>query len=416
MQIYCGIDFGTTNTVVSITGKNGSVIDSFSTPTILFINHEAHNISKIHIGAAALEQFENGRNGRYLHSIKRSLHDKHLKQTIINNQRVTLAQLVRYFLEELNKEITNKWGIIPHHIVLGRPVIFSPDKEEDELAESRLLEGFRMAGYKEITLLEEPVAAALCFESHLSDDDEHFLIVDLGGGTSDFTVVKRDVKKTGIDRYDILGIHGINMGGDHFDEDLMFAKISNPLGINATYSSKELPMPVHLYRTISRWNTIHPANKKKLDEEFRHLSYQSTDRDAVLKLKSVMTNNLSRKILHKVRDSKHELSESAETAIVFDEHELDIKENVTQSDFETIIDSRTRNITSNIDKILDQTGMKIEDMDKVILTGGSSQIAYMQKVIREIFTEKQIIIDNDLHNSVSKGLSSFAYYKGIKIT
>lgn len=416
MQIYCGIDFGTTNTVVSITGKNGSIIDSFSIPTILFINHEAHNISKVHIGADALKQFEDGHSGRYLHSIKRSLHDKHLKQTIINNQQVTLAELVRYFLEELNKIITEKWGIIPHNIVLGRPVIFSPDKEEDELAESRLLEGFRMAGYKDITLLEEPVAAALCFESHLSDDDEHFLIVDLGGGTSDFTVVKRDVKKTGIDRYDILGIHGINMGGDHFDEDLMFAKISNPLGINATYTSKALPMPIHLYRTISRWNTIHPANKKKIDEEFSHLQYQSTDRAAVLKLKNVMTNNLSRKILHKVRDSKHELSELSETSIVFDEHELDIQENVTQSDFESIIDPRTRNITSNIDKILEQTGMKIEDMDKVILTGGSSQIAYIQKVINELFSDEQIIIDSDLHNSVSKGLASFAFFKGIKIT
>ncbi|MDC7227677.1 MAG: Hsp70 family protein [Spirochaetales bacterium] len=416
MQIYCGIDFGTTNTVVTITGKNGNVIDSFTTPTILFISREQHNISKVYIGADALEEFEEGHNGRYLHSIKRSLHDKHLKHTIINNQHVTLAELVRYFLEELNKKITSKWGIIPHNIVLGRPVIFSPNKEEDELAESRLLEGFRMAGYKDITLLEEPVAAALCFESHLDDEDEHFLIVDLGGGTSDFTVVRRDSAKEGIDRYDILGIHGINMGGDNFDEDLMFAKVSNPLGINATFSSKSLPMPVHLYRSISKWNTIHSPSKKKIDEEFRDLQYQSSDREAVLKLKKVMEQNLSRKILHKVRDSKHDLSSQAETSIVFDEQNLDIKENVTQTDFENIIDSRTRNITGNITEILDRAGMKPEQMDKVILTGGSSQITYIQKVIKEIFNEDQIIIDNNLHNSVSKGLSSYAYYKGIKIS
>ena len=418
MQIYCGIDFGTTNTVVTITGKTGQVIDTFSLPTILFISHHPHSISDVFIGPEALEKFEEGSSGRYLHSIKRSLHDRHLKHTIINNQQVTLAELVRFFLEELNRIITHKWGIIPHNIVLGRPVIFSPNKEEDDLAEARLLEGFRMAGYKEITLLEEPVAAALCFESHLQEDDKRFLIIDLGGGTSDFTVVERDTEKEGIERYDILGIHGINMGGDHFDEDLMYAKISEPLGINATYQSfqKELPMPSHLYRSISRWNTIHSVNAKKINEEFRDYQYQSSDRAAVLKLKKVMENNLSRKILHKVRDSKHELSELSHSSIVYDEHELGINEKVSQQDFESIIDPRTRDITGNISQILERTGLKAEDMDRVICTGGSSQIAYVQKVIREIFSEDRILIDSNLHNSVSLGLSIYAYHKGIKIT
>ena len=417
MQIYCGIDFGTTNTVVTITGKNGNIIDSFSLPTILFICQHPHSITDVYIGPEALEKFENGTNGRYIHSIKRSLHDRHLKHTVINNQQITLAELVRYFLEELNKMISHKWGIIPHNIVLGRPVIFSPNKEEDQLAEERLLEGFRMAGYKDITLLEEPVAAALCFESHLEDEDRKFLIIDLGGGTSDFTVVARDMNKKGIERYDIRGIHGINMGGDHFDEDLMFAKLSAPLGINATFQSfqKQLPMPSHLYRSISKWNTIHSINRKKINDEFRDYQYQSSDREAVQKLKKVMENNLSRKILHKVRESKHDMSAHDQSSIIYNEHNLNLDEKVTREDFERIIDPRTRNITDNIGQILERTRMKAEDMDKIICTGGSSQITYVQKVIREIFPEDRILIDNNLHDSVSQGLSLYAYHKAIKI-
>ena len=86
-----------------------------------------------------------------------------------------------------------------------------------------------MAGYKNILLLEEPVAASLCFESHLESDDIIFLIIDLGGGTSDFSIVSRDLQKKGIEQYSIIATHGINIGGDNFDEDLMYAKLSEPL-------------------------------------------------------------------------------------------------------------------------------------------------------------------------------------------
>ena len=394
------------------------MIDSFTMPTILFISHHPHSISRVHIGAEALEKFENGENGRYLHSIKRSLHDRKLTSTIINNRKITIPELVRFFLEELNRIITHKWGIVPRNIVLGRPVIFSPDREEDDLAQSRLLEGFKMAGYKEITLLEEPVAAALCFESHLENEDRHFMIVDLGGGTSDFTIVERDPGKSGIEKYNILCTHGINVGGDHFDEDIMFAKISDPLGINATYTSfqTKLPMPVHLYRDISKWNMIHAVDRRKINRDFDDYKYKSSDREAVLKLKHVMENNLSRKILHKVRESKHELSREDQTTIEYADPGLTLKEKVSKPDFQDIIDTRTRSITDNMGIILKKTGLGPSDMDKIILTGGSSQIGYIQDVIAETFDKEKMLVDGNLHNSVSEGLSAYAYYNDIKIT
>lgn len=417
MQIYCGVDFGTTNTVVTITNKEGKIIDSFSIPTILFLSQKLHGISKVYIGAEAMKKYETGARGRYLHSIKRSLHDKFLKHTIINNEKVTLAELVRYFVDELNKIISHKWGIIPHNIVLGRPVIFSPCKEDDDLAQSRLLEGFRLAGYKKILLLEEPVAASLCFDSHLDKNDICFLIVDLGGGTSDFSIVSRDLHKTGIDRYKVLGTHGINIGGDNFDEDLMYAKLSEPLGSKSTFDSfdKQLSMPLHLYRNISRWNSIHSFDIRKINDDFRDYQYKASNREAVLKLKTVLVNNLSNKLLHKVRESKHDLSEKQISTILYDEHGLDISEDISRNDFNYIIDKRTKSISENINKILIKTNMNVDIIDKVILTGGSSQINYIQKIIGEVFSKDKIIIDNNLHDSVSRGLSSYAYYKGITI-
>jgi hypothetical chaperone protein len=415
MRAYCGIDFGTTNTVVTVMDEHSQIVDSFSVPTILFIDHQNHGISRVHIGSDALKQFEDGAQGRYMHSIKRSLHDSSLKQTIINREKVTLEQLIRFFLEELNHIMHARLGYVPHNIVLGRPVVFSQNPEEDELAKQRLLEGFSLSGYKRIELLEEPVAASLSFDAQLDEHVNTFLIVDLGGGTSDFTVASCDPLKNGIDRYTILGVHGVDMGGDHFDEDLMFETLSPALGMHATYNSfnKELPMPVHLYRDISTWNKIHPVNKKAIKDEFSDYQYKSSDREAVLKLRRIMEQNLSRKILYKVRESKHDLALRDETVIDYEEKGVDIRQKVEKREFEKIIDPRLEHVTEHILHILEKTSKSPEDIDKVILTGGTSQIPRVRKKIEKMFSPEIMLYDSDFHNSVSRGLALYAYYHDI---
>ncbi len=417
MQIYCGIDFGTTNTVVSIANGPGKIVDSFSVPTILFISHHPHEISSVYIGYQALEKYESGAAGRYIHSIKRSLHDPAFVDTLINRQRITLPHLVSFFLNELNKMITHKWGFMPKDIVLGRPVIFSPSEEEDMLARERLLEGFRLAGYEGIRLLEEPVAASLCFEQHLKKDDNRFLIVDFGGGTCDFSVVSQDSEKQGIERYDILATHGINIGGDNFDEDLMFAKLSGSLGSDSTYSSfnRRLGMPVHLYRDISRWNNIHSHDIAGINDDFRDYLYQASNKVGVGKLKSVFINNLSNKILQKVRAAKHELSEKEETMILFNEYGLELAESVSKFDFNNIINGRTNSIIYHIREILLKAELGECDIDRVIFTGGSSRLIHVRQMVGKIFGEDKILVDTDLYNSVSLGLARYAVYNKISV-
>ena len=263
LNIYCGIDFGTTNTVVSIAGKNGQVVDLLSLPTALFIPSERHKVSCVYIGDEALTAFKRKQSGRYIHSIKRSLSDSSFTKTRINNIYFTIEEILSLFLVELKKTIYTKWGIDPIKVVIGKPVKFSDIKEDDKVALTRLKKGFKLAGFKETIVLEEPIAASYCFEHVLKDKDNHFLILDYGGGTSDYSLISHDKNKKGIDKYKVIKLEGVDGGGDHFDEILMLNLICPLLGKKATYESygKRLEIPAHIFNQICQWNNFKVKNK-----------------------------------------------------------------------------------------------------------------------------------------------------------
>ena len=415
MLIYCGIDFGTTNTVVSIVDREGKLIDSFSLPTVFFIPQGREGIERIFIGKEALGEYERGASGRFVHSIKRSLSDPSLTETLINGRRYPLSSLVQHFLQELDRIMEKRWGFVPRNIVLGHPVRFSEKQPEDQLARERLLEGFRLAGYRDTRLLQEPVAAALCFEEQLKASDRNYLIIDLGGGTSDFSLIQLDPGKPGIERYKVLAVGGINIGGDDFDEEVMFRKISPLLGAGSTYDSmnRRMPMPVHLYRDISRWNRIQHFDRNAIQAEFSDYEFKATDKAGVKKLKQVMLRNLSNRILHRIRSAKHELSERDEVPIRFHEEGMELAAPLSLSEFNRVIHEKVGIILSHLESFTGGTEISRGDIDRVIITGGSSRVDSFGHSVRGLFDEERVLTDGNFYNSVSLGLARYAWFQNL---
>lgn len=417
MEIYCGIDFGTTNTVVSITNGSGKLIDSFSLPTTIFIPSENQGISKVLIGNEARHEYEKGKPGRFIHSIKRSLSDRYLQHTVINRTFVKLEELISFFLLELKKIIFEKWCINPENIVLGRPVRFSIVESDNQLANERLLKGFKGAGFRQIIQMEEPVAASLCFEDYLIQKDKRFLIIDLGGGTSDFSLVQRDHSKTGIQKYTIETIDGIDIGGDNFDEEVMFSRLSPILGINATFESfdKRLPMPVHIYKDVCKWNTMHMFDRRKIADEFSDYLYRSDDPVAIHRLRAIIENKMSHKILDEIRDSKHRLSETDTTQIQYNELNLGINVSLDHLQFRSILSDKISKIIAVMNQSVGGENQYC-NIDKVILTGGSSRVRSIAESVASLTSPDKILMDDNFYDSVSKGLSLYAFYKNIRIS
>ena len=222
-EIIFGIDFGTTNSALAV-NVNSHVevidVDPFNTTgntlkSVLYFDPEE---KEFFVGQEAIDNYiENDAYGRFMQSIKAFLPDDSFHSTEIRGKNYKLDDLIAIILRKLKGEGERYVGSSVDSVVLGRPVFFSEDKDKDKLAEERLTSAAQKAGFKNIYLQYEPIAAALSYESRLVSGEEKLVLIgDFGGGTSDFTIMKVVGGKQNIDvdrKKNILSLDGAYIGG-----------------------------------------------------------------------------------------------------------------------------------------------------------------------------------------------------------
>src|SRR6185295_4532185 len=137
------------------------------------------------------------------------------------------------------------------------PVHFVDDDEaRDRLAETTLAEIARDVGFAEVTFQYEPIAAAFDFETSL-ESDEVALVVDIGGGTSDFSLVRLGPSRiANTDRSgDLLASSGVHLAGGDFDQRLSLATVMGELGYESAGRDGR-PVPSALFFELATWHKI----------------------------------------------------------------------------------------------------------------------------------------------------------------
>ena len=223
------IDFGTSNSLVA--AANGDRIfdpvpldPAADDPTILRSILCFPDAGGVHVGSDALRQFiEQGGEARLLRSIKRHLGSRSFRGTIIRGRLVSAEELVAIMLRQMRVRADAHFGVEVRRALLGRPVHF--DGDDDAFAEARLRKAALLAGFEEVELLPEPVAAARAFGA-AAEREELALIGDFGGGTSDFTVLRVGPRTP--QRGDVLAVGGVAVAGDALDASIMRAQVSKP--------------------------------------------------------------------------------------------------------------------------------------------------------------------------------------------
>ncbi len=410
-----GLDLGTTNSAIAVVSDDGAVrLASFehaggATETFRSLLYFGHGEKPVG-GPRAIDRYlAAAGEGRLIQSMKSYLADGTFQATNIFGRTTSLVELLAVLLRELRASAEAKLGPLGSRAVVGRPVHFVTEKDEEDeaLALGRLRTALAQAGFTEIELEYEPVAAAKFYESTL-DHDELVLIADFGGGTSDFSLVRVGPGQRDRGPERILGNDGVGVAGDALDARLMQKLVAPRLGMGTTYRSlmgdKDLPVPVWIYSRLLRWHHLSFLKSKKNLEMIEGIASQAKDDRDIRALLHVLDNDLGYHLYRAIEKTKVTLSSAEEAVFTFSDDPLEIEAPVTRREFESWIEEEMAKMAGCVDRLLARAGVAPGDVDQVFMTGGSSFVPAVRRIFEERFGRERLRTGGELV-SVASGLA-----------
>ncbi len=402
-----GIDFGTSNSLAAVMRNDSLKLVEFdgqkSAPTVLFfpaISLLKRSNRNYEFGRRAIEaKYEEDDIGRLIFSFKGLLADESFDGTVIPIYGTfTAEKFCSYFLKKVKETAENQFQTEFKAVVLGRPVEF------DQLATNRLKNAAEMAGFEEIHFQLEPIAAAMSYERTLLDSDgiKTILVCDIGGGTSDYAILRlsKDHSLSNDRGADILATGGVYKAGESFNSQIVVEHLAERFGKGAKWGYKEHDFPIHWIRSLGNWKTLPFLRQDNVGSLVAHTE-ESRQQD-VKRLADLVNHNWGYQLYTHVDASKIELSKQSETEINF--RAIDLAEKLSRDQFENLISPILELMEFEIFNTLERANLKPVDIDKVILTGGSSLTPAVQEQVVNIFGESKIV-PIDAFNSVVAGLA-----------
>ena len=315
----CGVDFGTSNSTVGWSRPDQRALlaleDGKTTlPSAIFFHDEDAEVS---YGRAAISDYLAGYDGRLMRSMKSLLGSSLIDgSTEVQGRSIPFRVLLTRFIAELKRRAETAAGRDFTRAVLGRPVFFVDDNSAaDQTAQDTLGEIARSVGFTDIEFQFEPLAAAFDYESQI-DREELVLVIDIGGGTSDFSLIRLGPDRAGkADRRDdILAYGGVHIGGVDFDKQLSLAHVMPLLGLGSQLRSGK-DVPSTQYGNLACWHTINQAYTRKAAEHFAYIRAEAGDREKIDLLLNLVKQRAGHWVAVQVEEAKIALSESPSARI-----------------------------------------------------------------------------------------------------
>lgn len=406
----CGLDFGTSNSALGII-KNGRPTlvplegDETLLPSAIFFDFERKGVPVF--GAAAIAAYITEHEGRLMRALKTILGSPLIDEaTAIGSRRVKLVDVVEYFIRHMKQRGEAFAGHALTQVVHGRPVRFVDGDDAADARAQNVLEGIaKRAGFHDVHFVFEPLAAAYHYEE-TATGEELVLIADIGGGTSDFTVIRigPDRRERADRQDDILANSGVRIGGTDFDTSLNLDAVMPLLGMGTQLIEKDLPMPKSTYFDLATWATINFTYNYQTEREVAELLKMAVEPDKIGRLQKTIRNHLGHRIAFAVEDAKIALSERPSTDIPLHFIEPELHAPATQTRFENAIADKSRKLTQMAAQCVLDAGLKPQDIQTVFLTGGSSRVPAVRNAIAKAASNARATSGSDLL-SVASGLT-----------
>jgi hypothetical chaperone protein len=376
-------------------------------PTAVFFDFEQWSVF---YGRTAVEKYIDGHPGRLLRSLKSVLGSKLMEETTqIGHEKYGFSEIIGFFVAHIKKTAELNINNTLEHTVLGRPVYFVDDDPiADKRAESELKDVFIQQGFKNVSFEFEPIAAARDYESRI-DKEELVLIMDIGGGTSDFSLIRLSPKSRNKDdrSEDIIANSGIHIGGTDLDKQFSLATVMPQMGRGSLTIDGRL-MPPNDYSTLTTWHNINSLYQKKTRVEISKLYNLSSRKDLVKRLVKTVEKQRGHELANAVELAKIYLSNNSAAQIDLDFIEDDWLIDATQNQL-------LSSIYQQIDKIMEAAkntvvlgaGIDVSKIKTVFMTGGSIGLPIFESEVRKLFPNAKVI-QGDHFSSVATGLGMCA--------
>lgn len=407
---FCGLDFGTSNSTIGTRHHHHLALIPLENhkPTIrsaIFCDAE---LKKIIFGQDGINRYLEGTPGRLMMALKSVLGTSLMKEeTLIFNEFISFTKILARFIshikstaeEEIQHELTQ--------VVMGRPVKFhDTDKQQDKKAQATLEEIAHEVGFKEVRFQYEPIAAALAYEANITKE-QLALIIDMGGGTSDFTVIRLRPNNKKIERgEDVLANNGIHIAGTDFDHELSMKSVMPLLGLGSHMqgSSSSIEVPSFYYHDLTTWHTLTSLYSAKNLSQLRSIQSVAEDKHLIKRLMDVIQHRKGHYLLDAVETAKQQLSDVAQTTLNLTFIEDGLTQLISRQAFSDSIADDINAIVQTITQTVVDADVKPEDIEAIFYTGGSTKIPAIRDCINPLFKNAEIIL-GDVFGSVGMGLT-----------
>jgi len=410
MANACGVDFGTSNSTVGWQRPQAGdslllpLEDGKATlPSVVFFNADENSFS---YGRAGLGEYLAGYEGRLMRSLKSLLGSGAIDgQTEVGGRALPYRGLLSQFIGELKQRAERAAGTSFSKVVLGRPVHFvDDDAPADQLAQDTLEEIARDVGFKDIAFQFEPIAAAFDYESRI-DKEELVLIVDIGGGTSDFSLVRLSPERAARSerREDILANGGVHIGGTDFDKYFSLACVMPLLGLGGRLQGNA-EIPSSYYFNLATWHTINQLYTRKAWQQLQDVAREVADRERFARLLDVVEQRCGHWLALQVEAGKIALSSAEQTLLDLDRLRQPEQLPLMRRDFNGAVDHLVQSVEQTVLALLQQAGLRADDIDSVFFTGGSSGVRLLRERISALAPQARHV-EGDLFGSIGSGLA-----------
>ena len=298
----------------------------------------------------------------------------------------------------LQKEVTQT--------VIGRPINFQGlhGEESNRQAISVLTNAAKRVGFKDVEFQYEPVAAGFEFEASL-DKETKVLVVDIGGGTSDCSMLLMSPEFSGKeDRHNHLLAHtGVRVAGNDFDIQLALQGIMPSLGMNSLLKTGK-PMPTSSFRQALAINNINEQTEfysAKNRRELVQLSRDAQETAIIERLVTVHDHKLSYQLVNAAEQAKIALSGSNQQTICLD----DVHENLTVDVSRETLKQANMRTLEQIAQLMQAAVAEAQCQPEVIfVTGGTAKSPVLSEFLQQQMPGIPVVV-GDHFGSVTAGLA-----------